>query len=206
MSGFQDPQNTWNQRFAQAGYLFGQAPNQYLLQQVAHLRPGRALAVADGEGRNGVWLAEQGLAVDAFDFSPVALDKARALAQARGVQANWICSDWQGFDWQPGAWDNVVAIFIQFATPVEREQLFARMHEGLKPGGTLVIQGYGYDQLRYNTGGPGKREHLYDEALLLQAFAGYEVLDLRSYEAELAEGSGHRGRSALVGLTARKPA
>ena len=206
MSGFQDPQNTWNQRFAQADYLFGQAPNQYLLQQVAHLRPGRALAVADGEGRNGVWLAEQGLAVDAFDFSPVALDKARALAQARGVQANWICSDWQGFDWQPGAWDNVVAIFIQFATPVEREQLFARMHEGLKPGGTLVIQGYGYDQLRYNTGGPGKREHLYDEALLLQAFAGYEVLDLRSYEAELAEGSGHRGRSALVGLTARKPA
>ena len=206
MSGFQDPQNTWNQRFAQADYLFGQAPNQYLLQQVAHLRPGRALAVADGEGRNGVWLAEQGLAVDAFDFSPVALDKARALAQARGVQANWICSDWQGFDWQPGAWDNVVAIFIQFATPVEREQLFARMHEGLKPGGTLVIQGYGYDQLRYNTGGPGKREHLYDEALLLQAFAGYEVLDLRSYEAELAEGNGHRGRSALVGLTARKPA
>ena len=82
MSGFQDPLNTWNQRFAQDGYLFGEHPNQYLVQQAAHLRPGRALAVADGEGRNGVWLAEQGLTVDAFDFSPVALDKARALAQA----------------------------------------------------------------------------------------------------------------------------
>ena len=205
MSGFQDPLNTWNQRFAQDGYLFGEHPNQYLVQQAAHLRPGRALAVADGEGRNGVWLAEQGLTVDAFDFSPVALDKARAMAQARGVQVNGVCSDWQGFDWQPEAWDNVVAIFVQFATPAERTQLFARMHAGLKPGGTLVIQGYGYDQLRYNTGGPGKREHLYDEALLRQAFAGYEVLDLRTYEADLAEGSGHHGRSALVGLTARKP-
>lgn len=206
MSGFQDPLNTWNQRFAQADYLFGQAPNQYLQQQAAHLRPGRALAVADGEGRNGVWLAEQGLAVDAFDFSPVALNKARDLARDRGMQVHWVCSDWQHFDWQPEAWDNVVGIFIQFATPREREVLFARMHESLKPGGTLVLQGYGHAQLQYNTGGPGKLEHLYDEALLLQAFANYEVLDLRSYEADLTEGNGHLGRSALVGLTARKPA
>lgn len=205
MSGFQDPLNTWNQRFAQESYLFGETPNHDLQQQAAHLHPGSALAVADGEGRNGVWLAEQGLAVDAFDFSSVALDKACALSQARGVQVHWVCSDWQGFDWQPGGWDNVVAIFIQFATPTERDVLFASMYESLKPGGTLVIQGYGHEQLRYNTGGPGKREHLYDEALLLQAFAGYEVLDLRTYEAELAKGSGHHGRSALVGLTARKP-
>ncbi len=205
MSGFQDPLNTWNQRFAQDGYLFGESPNHYLQQQASHLRPGRALAVADGEGRNGVWLAEQGLTIDAFDFSPLAIDKARALAKARGVQVNWVCSDWQGFDWQPEVWENTVAIFIQFATPAEREQLFARIHTSLKPGGTLVIQGYGYEQLRYNTGGPGKREHLYDEALLLQSFAGYEVLDLRTYETDLAEGSGHHGRSALVGLTARKP-
>ena len=205
MNGFQNPLNTWNQRFAQDGYLFGEAPNQYLQQQASHLRPGRALAVADGEGRNGVWLSEHGLAVDAFDFSPVALEKARALAQRRSVQVNWVCSDWQHFDWQSAAWDNVVGIFIQFATPAEREVLFARMHESLKRGGTLVLQGYGHNQLRYNTGGPGKLEHLYDEALLLQAFAGYEILDLRSYEADLTEGSGHHGRSALVGLTARKP-
>ena len=205
MSGFQNPLNTWNQRFAQAGYLFGQAPNHYLQQQLAHLRPGRALAVADGEGRNGVWLAEQGLVVDAFDFSPVALDKARALAQTREVKVNWVCSDWQHFDWPPATWDNMVGIFIQFATPAERESLFAQMDASLKPGGTLVIQGYGLDQLRYNTGGPGRLEHLYDEALLRQAFAGYEVLDLRTYEADLTEGNGHHGRSALVGLTARKP-
>lgn len=205
MNGFKDPLNTWNQRFAQDGYLFGESPNHYLQQQASQLRPGRALAVADGEGRNGVWLAEQGLTVDAFDFSPVAIDKARALAKARGVQVNWVCSDWQGFDWQPEAWENTVAIFIQFATPTEREQLFTRMHTSLKPGGTLVIQGYDYEQLRYNTGGPGNREHLYDEDLLLQAFAGYEVLDLRTYETDLSEGSAHFGRSAMVGLTARKP-
>jgi len=205
MTGFQDPLNTWNQRFAQAGYLFGETPNRYLVQQARHLRPGRALAVADGEGRNGVWLAEQGLTVDAFDFSPVALDKASALAHQHGVQVRWTCADWQHFDWQTEAWDNVVAIFIQFASPAERTQLFARMSASLKPGGTLVLQGYSQDQLRHNTGGPGKREHLYDETLLLEAFADYEVLDLRSYEDVLAEGSAHCGRSALVGFTARKP-
>ena len=209
MAGFNDPLARWNGRFAQAGYVFGEEPNAYLREHSHLLSPGLTLAVADGEGRNSVWLAEQGWPVEAFDFSSFAVDKAAELARRRGVavpeQLQLHCSSWERFAWAPARYANVVAIFIQFATPEERELLFRRMHESLQPGGTLLIQGYGLDQLRYNTGGPGVLEHLYDEQLLTTAFAGYELLDLRTYEAELSEGQGHRGRSALVGMCARKP-
>jgi 2-polyprenyl-3-methyl-5-hydroxy-6-metoxy-1,4-benzoquinol methylase len=94
MNTFSNPQQTWNQRFAADHYVFGEAPNAYLQSQAAHLTPGNALAVADGEGRNGVWLAQQGLLVDAFDFSDNAIRKARALAQSRQMAVNFVCSDW----------------------------------------------------------------------------------------------------------------
>jgi cyclopropane fatty-acyl-phospholipid synthase-like methyltransferase len=205
MSTFNNPQQIWNQRFAAEHYVFGEAPNAYLKSQTAHLVPGTALAVADGEGRNGVWLAEQNLQVDAFDFSDIALRKAQALAQSRQVKVNFVCSDWQSFDWRPAHYDNVVGIFFQFATPEERTQLFTRMVNSLKPGGTLIIQGYTPRQLDFNTGGPGKLAHMYDEALMLGAFGELDILDLCTYEAEITEGTGHQGMSGLLGLTARKP-
>ncbi len=198
------PLQMWNQRFDQAAYIFGEEPNAYLQSQAQHLKPGSALAVADGEGRNGVWLAQQGLKVTGFDLSAVAIQKAQQLAARKGVRAQWVCSDWHSFDWAQAPYDNVVGIFVQFAPPAEREALFQRMDASLKPGGTLVIQGYSLQQLSFNTGGPGKREHLYDEALLTRAFAAYDLLDLRTYEAVLSEGTAHSGRSGLIGLTARK--
>jgi cyclopropane fatty-acyl-phospholipid synthase-like methyltransferase len=205
MSTFNNPQQTWNHRFAAEHYVFGEAPNAYLKSQAAHLVPGTALAVADGEGRNGVWLAQQSLQVDAFDFSNNALRKAHALAQSRQVAVNWVHSDWQSFDLRPAHYDNVVGIFFQFATPDERSALFARMLSSLKPGGTMIIQGYTPRQLDFNTGGPGKLAHMYDEALMLDAFGELDILDLRTYEAEISEGTGHQGMSGLLGLTARKP-
>lgn len=205
MSTFNNPQATWNQRFAGGPYLFGEAPNAYLQAQAAHLAPGTALAVADGEGRNGVWLARQGLQVDAFDFSDNAVRKAHALAAKHRVALNGVCRDWQSFDWQLAHYDNIVGIFFQFATPDERACLFQRMDASLKPGGTLIIQGYSPRQLDFNTGGPGKLAHLYDEALMLDAFGHLNILDLRTYETDISEGTGHKGMSGLLGLTARKP-
>lgn len=205
MSTFNNPQQTWNQRFAAEHYVFGELPNAYLQSQAAHLVPGNALAVADGEGRNGVWMAEQGLQVDAFDFSNTAIKKAHALAQKRQVQVNFSCCDWQLFNWRPAHYDNIVGIFFQFATPEERSQIFVHIIDSLKPGGTLIIQGYTPRQLDFNTGGPGKLAHLYDKTLMLEAFGELDILDLRTYEAEITEGTGHHGMSGLLGLTARKP-
>lgn len=205
VSQFANPQATWDQRFATEAYLFGEAPNHYLRNQAQHLNAGKALAIADGEGRNGVWMAQQGLQVDAFDFSPNALHKAERLAQQHHVSVNFVCSDWQSFDWQPAHYDNIVAVFIQFAGPQDRAQMFKHIDASLKPGGVLLIQGYTPAQLKFNTGGPGKLDHLYDESMLVGAFPQYQVLDVQTYEAEIHEGTAHSGMSGLIGFVARKP-
>jgi SAM-dependent methyltransferase len=204
--GFAYPQEMWDQRFATQSYVYGEAPNAFLAAQSQRLGSGRALSVADGEGRNSVWLAQHGFTVDAFDFSEPAVAKARALADKHKLEVNYQRSDWQSFDWKPAHYDLVAGIFFQFATPHERAQIFEKIQQSLKPGGILVIQGYGKDQLQYKTGGPGKIEHLYDEALLRYAFAGFEALVCETYETTLTEGTGHSGLSQLVGFVARKPA
>ena len=204
MTGFANPKERWSQRFDTADYIFGEMPNDYLKSQRSHLKSGKALAIADGEGRNAVWLAEQGLEVDSFDFIQSAVDKASKLASSRNVKVNAVCSDWQSFDWKPSTYDNVVGIFFQFVGPEERAQLFRKMDLVLKPGGVLVIQGYSTEQLKYNTGGPGKLDHLYDEAMLHEAFPSYDVLDMKTYEDEILEGSAHKGMSGLIGFVGRK--
>ena len=205
MTGLAYPQAMWDKRFSTPTYVFGEEPNAFLVSQAALLGKGQALAVADGEGRNSVWLAQQGFTVDAFDFSVPAIDKAQALAAKHRVSVNFIHSDWQSFDWKPAHYDLVAGIFFQFAAPNERTQLFEKIKQCLKPGGLLIIQGYGKKQLNYNTGGPGKLDHLYDDALMREAFAGYEVLVCNTYETTIQEGAGHSGMSALVGFVARKP-
>lgn len=196
---------TWDQRYSDPGFAFGTEPNAYLADQASLLQAGKkALAVADGEGRNSVWLARQGLMVDAFDISPVGVDKARRLARDAGVEVAYhvgSCDDWA---WQAEAYDYVVAIFVQFADPEMRERLFANMVKSLKPGGLLVLQGYTPRQLEYKTGGPGLLAHLYTEDMLRAAFAGLRIVDMRSYDAQLNEGSRHSGMSALIGMVARK--
>jgi len=205
MSGFNNPAETWNKRFAGADYIFGTQANTWLTHQASHLQQsGRVLAVADGEGRNSVWMAERGMHVDAFDISPVGVDKARQLASAANVTVNFNVSDCDDWHWQPDHYDLVVAIFIQFADPESRTRLFKRMKECLKPGGLLLLQGYTPKQLDYKTGGPPRLDHLYTEDLLRAEFAGMHIIELESYEEVLREGTQHSGQSALIGLVAKK--
>lgn len=202
---FADAAQTWNRRYDSPEFLFGTAPNEWLRAQAPLLPPrGRVLSVADGEGRNSVWLARQGFQVDAFDVADRAVDKARAFAQREGVSVNFAVADCDGFVWPEAAYDGLAAIFVQFADPPMRARLFERIGRSLKPGGVLILQGYTPKQLEYRTGGPPFASHLYTPELLREAFDGLEILELREYEADLAEGEGHRGRSALIGLVARK--
>ncbi len=202
---FADAAGTWNRRFSEEGYLFGSEPNEWLREHAAPWRPGqRVLCVADGEGRNSVWLARQGLQVEAFDIAEVGVAKARRLAAEHGVAVDYQVADCDGYAWPQAAFDGAAAIFVQFADPAMRERLFANMVGSLKPGGLLILQGYTPKQLEYRTGGPPIASHLYTESMLREAFAGMDLLTLREYEAEVNEGSGHRGRSALIGLVARR--
>jgi SAM-dependent methyltransferase len=203
---FDDPAGTWNRRFSQSGYLFGTEPNAWLHGHAELWEAGeRVLCVADGEGRNSVWLAQQGLTVDAFDISEVGVRKAREFARITGVKVNFAVADIVTLHWPTGMYDGVVAIFIQFADPELRERIFRGMVKSLKPGGRLVLQGYTPKQLEFRTGGPPIESHLYTPQLLRDAFPDLEILKLREYETELAEGTGHKGRSAVIGMVARKP-
>jgi len=202
-----DPElDRWNNRFAAPGFVFGTAPNAFLASQAPRLKRGMsALCVADGEGRNSIWLASQDLAVTAFDFSPVAVAKAHAFARSSGVKVDYRISTVEGWNWDERRYDVVAGIFIQFVGPAERARMFAGMARTLKPGGLLLLEGYGPKQLEYATGGPKKLENLYTEALLRESFKDLEILHLASYDAEVDEGAGHKGMSALVDLVAFRP-
>ena len=163
------------------------------------------MAVADGEGRNGVWLAEQGLDVLSIDFSSLAQAKARSLALEKGVSVNFELADVHKWNYPEAAFDAVVEIFTQFSSQDEGRLKWAGMRRTLKPGGLLIIQGYTPKQLQYGTGGPKQIENLYTRAMLEEAFSDFCDLLIVEEEREMHEGTSHVGMSALINLTARKP-
>lgn len=195
----------WENRYRVPGYAFGTEPNYFLASCKALLpRSGKALAVADGEGRNGIWLAEQGLDVLSIDFSPTAQEKARALAKQRGVSLTIAPADVHAWDYPDAAFDVVVEIFTQFSSPAERAKKWAGMRKALKPGGLLIIQGYTPKQLQYGTGGPKQVENLYTRAMLEAAFGDLRDVTIVEEELEIHEGTSHGGMSAVINLTARR--
>lgn len=197
----------WNERYAAAkGYLFGTEPADFVKRTAPRLQPGsKVLCIADGEGRNSVHLAGLGLKVTAMDYSDVAQEKARALALARGVDVDFRLGDIGSWNWEPGRWDAVLAVFIQFAEPDLRDAIFAGMQRTLAPGGLVLLHGYTPRQIGFGTGGPKQVDQLYTTDLLRERFGAMEILRLTEYDAEIHEGAGHSGQSALIDLIARKP-
>jgi 2-polyprenyl-3-methyl-5-hydroxy-6-metoxy-1,4-benzoquinol methylase len=198
-------QNIWDERYSNNDYFFGTKPNDFVVAQRQLFKAGQScLAVADGEGRNGVWLAEQGLHVHSVDSSSIALNKARQLATARGVRIHFEQADLTNWQWDEDRFDVVVAIFIQFVGETQREPLFKNILSSLKPGGLLLLQGYTPRQLEYRTGGPSQVENLYTEEMLRVAFSNTDILHLSAHDDVICEGVGHSGMSALIDLVARK--
>ncbi len=199
----------WNERYADANeYLFGTAPNAFLERLKARFKPGmKVLAVCDGEGRNGVWMAELGCEVWSVDAAPNASDKARRLAAERGVSDRMHISthDMMQWDWKAQQFDAVVGIFFQFANPKMRTSLFQGMQDATKPGGLIVLEGYGLKQLEFNTGGPKDAENLYTIPLVREEFSKMDIEFVEEYDASLSEGARHQGMSALVDMVATKP-
>lgn len=196
----------WQERYSTPDYRFGKEPNEFLVRCRPLLpRSGKALAVADGEGRNGVWLAKQGLDVLSIDFSPAAQAKARALAAEQKVAITFVEADIHAWPYPEAAFDVVAEIFTQFSAPPERERKWAGMRRALKPGGLLIVQGYTPRQLDHGTGGPKQIENLYTRDMLERAFGDLSDVAIVEEERELNEGAGHAGLSAVIGLTARKP-
>ena len=195
----------WEARYADAGgYLFGEEPAQMLVENPWVTEGATTcLCVADGEGRNGVWLARRGLSVTSFDLSPTAVERAQALATRAGVRINTNVSDWDGWDWAH-TFDLVVAVFVQFMGPEERVRQFETLRGAVRPGGRLVLHGYTPEQIEFGTGGPPYPENTYTPELLRDVFGDWRILRLAAYEREVQEGRGHSGHSALIDLVAEK--
>jgi SAM-dependent methyltransferase len=194
----------WDERFSEAGYFYGTEPNDFL-RSVAERLPGdRILCLAEGEGRNAVFLAGRGAQVTAVDASAPGLAKARALAAERGVAVETVQADLDSWPIVPGAWDAVVAIFCHLP-PEIRGEVHRRAVAGLRPGGAFVLEAYTPGQLRYETGGPRVEELLMRLADVRAELAGLELEIAREIERDVLEGRGHTGRSAVVQVFGRKP-
>jgi SAM-dependent methyltransferase len=196
----------WEERYRSVpGYLFGETPAQILTENPWLVIPGGSLlSVADGEGRNAVYMAKRGMRPAAFDLAPTAIERARALATKERVALDTRVCGWDDWDWSR-QFDMVMGIFIQFASPDWRPRQFADMARAVRPGGRLVLHGYTPEQVALGTGGPSNPAQMYTEDLLRDAFTGgWRIERLARYEREVQEGRGHVGRSALIDFVARK--
>ena len=198
------PKGYWDQRFATKEFVYGEQANDFLRQHAAGLAAGQALCLAEGEGRNAVFLAELGHQVCAQDISPIGLGKAKALAQRKGVNITTLCCDLAALDLKPNSLDLIAAIWMH-VEPELRATVFEQSVEALRPGGHLLIEAYRPQQLNFSSGGPARKELLIDAAQLQQELAALEPLILQEIERTISEGSAHQGRSAVVQFFGRRP-
>lgn len=194
----------WDERYSQADYVYGKNPNDFLVQVIQHIPKGRVLCLAEGEGRNAVYLAQQGCQVTAVDASSVGLAKAKKLAAERFVEIETIVAELAVFEIQPHSWDAIVSIFCHLP-PAMRARMHRQVVAGLRSHGVFVLEAYTPRQLEFRTGGPPNAELLMELATVKQELAGLVFEHAVERERDIQEGLFHRGRSAVVQVLAVKP-
>jgi 2-polyprenyl-3-methyl-5-hydroxy-6-metoxy-1,4-benzoquinol methylase len=195
----------WDSRYAEEGFAYGVSPNVFLTSFAENFKAGnKVLVIGDGEGRNGVWLAEQGCSVVSVDSSLVGVEKAQKLASEKGVEIEAVCADLNEWDWPESTFDFVVIIYVHFP-PGVRELLHQKVIATLKPGGQLIMESFTPEQLNYSSGGPPVLEMLYTAEMMESDFKLLETRHLEECVTELNEGKYHCGEGAVVRLVAIKP-
>ena len=194
----------WDDRYDTVDFVYGREPNAFLAEVSGMIPPGDVLCLAEGEGRNAVFLARQGHRVVAVDSSAVGLAKAARLAEESGVRIETVAADLTEFAMEPARWDAIISIFCHLP-PFVRRALHRKVVEGLRPGGLFILEGYTPAQLALRTGGPPTEEMMMTLADLREELAGLEFLQGREIERDVVEGQLHTGRGAVVQVVARKP-
>jgi SAM-dependent methyltransferase len=194
----------WDERFNTDEYIYGTDPNDFWVAVASSIPQGKVLCLADGEGRNGVYLASLGYQVTSVDQSAVGLAKAQKLAQKRGVALTTIQANLADFAIHPQAWDGIVSIFCHLPSQL-RTMVYPKVVQGLKPNGVFILEGFSPEQLQYNTGGPKDLDLLPDLARLQQELGPLAWEIRHALERELGEGRYHNGKAAVIQLFGRKP-
>ena len=193
----------WNQRYGGEAYAYGVEPNDFLVEQTHRIPAGRVLCLAEGEGRNAVYLAKRGYEVTAVDMSAAGLDKARRLAAASGVAITTQLADLASYEIEPQAWRGIVSIFAHVPPPL-RQRLYGSVVHGLRPGGVVIVEAYNPRQLHYQTGGPRQLELLVSLNALREELHGLTEVVGREVDRPVVEGEFHTGLGAVVQYLARK--
>lgn len=198
-------QNPWDDRYAGESFFYGTAPNDFLREH-EHLLPRGApsLCLAEGEGRNAVFLAQRGLSVTGVDGSAVGLAKAQRLASEKGVELRTITADLSVFDLGVARWGSIISIWCHLPVAL-RVQLRPRIVAALRPGGIFLLEHYHPKQLAYKTGGPPDPSMMSTLDELRQDFQGFEILHQLEGERVVQEGAGHHGLSYVTQFIAKKP-
>lgn len=194
----------WDKRYDVQEYVYGKKPNKFLEQKAQLIPSGRTLCLAEGEGRNAVYLAGLGHEVLAVDASAVGLEKARRLAEDNGVAISTVVADLADFVIDPGAFAGAISIFCHLPGDVRR-RVHRRVVVGLEPGGILLLEAYTPAQLDLGTGGPRDPAMLMTLTDLEKELDGLEFIEAREFERDIVEGSLHSGRGAVVQIVGRKP-
>ncbi len=197
-------QQFWDERYQDGTYVYGTVANDFLRSRTAALpQKGKILCLAEGEGRNAVYLAQQGFDVTAVDISPVAISKGKALAQAHQVSVCWHCADLDAYPLGLEQWDAVVAIFMHLP-PLLRQKVLGQIPQALRANGCFIGEFYRKEQLLLNSGGPKDAEMLYCPTLLKQELTPLVCEHHLVLNREVIEGTGHNGMAAVVQVVARK--
>jgi len=194
----------WNERYGGDGYAFGEEPNEFLVEHAGAFPTGPVLCLAEGEGRNAVFLAGRGHAVTGVDLSPVGLAKATALAARRGVAVETVVGDLDVYPIEAGAWSGIVSIFAHLPSAVRRG-LHRRVVAGLAPGGVFLLEHYNPSQIGRGTGGPSDVDMLPTVTILRDELAGLAFEHAEELVREVVEGPFHTGIASVVQVVARKP-
>lgn len=194
----------WNERYSAPAFAYGTEPNDFLRSVADRIPPGPVLCLAEGQGRNAVYLASLGHEVLAVDQSPVGLQRAQELAASRGVTIATEVADLSNFEIARGKWSGIVAIFTHLP-PDLRARVFAAAVDGLAPGGAFVLEAYRPKQLEYGTGGPREVSLLMSLDALRRELAGLRIEHGVETEREIHEGEYHHGHSAVTQVLAFKP-
>ncbi len=193
----------WDERYSTDEYAYGKSPNGFLEQNYRAIPKGRVLSLAEGEGRNAVFLAKQGYSVTAVDSSRVGLAKAENLARENGVSIEVVHADLAGYDLGENRWDGIVSIFCPLPS-AQRKTLHRKVVAALKPGGVFLVEAYTPEQLKHGTGGGNSADTMTTRESLLAELQGLEFRHLQELEREVVEGVYHTGLGAVVQAIALK--